>query len=199
MITESRVTQTNDTPSARSIGWATVAALLLAVLIVVGVVLPAEYGIDPIGTGGAFGLLGLSRVQPIGAEDAQYKTDVLELELAPTEWAESTYRLDEGSAMLFSWESTGPVSFNFHSAPDGAPPGYAESFDAQETAQANGAYTAPFTGIHGWYWENLGSDYVTIRLTTAGFYSEAHQARDRVSGFRPLRNATGELIAPPNE
>ena len=124
---------------------------------------------------------------------------MLELELAPTEWAESTYRLEEGASMLFSWDATGAVSFNFHSSPDGAPVGYAETFGADEVDRANGSYTAPFTGIHGWYWENLGSDYVTIRLTTAGFYSEAHQARDRVSGFRPLRNARGELLDSPDE
>ncbi len=193
------MTQSNDTPSTRNIAWATGAAFLVAVVVVVAIVLPAEYGIDPLGTGGAFGLLGLSRVQPIGAENDTYKTDILELELAPTEWAESTYRLEEGSSMLFSWEATGAVSFNFHSAPDGAPAGYAESFDSQEVDRANGSYTAPFTGIHGWYWENLGSDYVTVRLTTAGFYSEAHQARDRVSGFRPLRDARGELLALPDE
>lgn len=193
------MTQTNDTPSTRSIAWATVAAFLVAVVVVATVVLPAEYGIDPLGTGGAFGLLGLSRVQPIGSEAEAYKTDVLELELAPTEWAESTYRLEEGASMLFSWEATGAVSFNFHSSPDGAPVGYAETFGADEVDRANGSYTAPFTGIHGWYWENLGSDYVTIQLTTAGFYSEAHQARDRVSGFRPLRNARGELLENPDE
>jgi len=193
------VTQTNDIPSTRNLAWATVGAFVVAVVVIVAVVLPAEYGVDPLGTGGAFGLLGLSRAQPIGAEDDTYKTDVLEIELAPTEWAESTYRLEEGSSMLFSWESTGAVTFNFHSSPDGAPPGYAETFDAQEVGRASGSYIAPFTGIHGWYWENLGSDYVTVRLTTAGFYSEAHQARDRVSGFRSLRNARGELLEPPDE
>jgi len=193
------VTHSNDAPSARNIALASAAAFIVAVMAVVTVVLPAEYGIDPLGTGGALGLLGLSRVQPIGPEDAAYNTDALELELAPTEWAELTYRLEEGSGMLFSWEATGAVSFNFHSAPDGAPPGYAESFDAEEVDQANGSYTAPFTGIHGWYWENRGSDYVTIRMSTAGFYSEAHEARDRVDGFRPLRNARGEPLERPDE
>ena len=186
-------------PSARRLVWVTIASFLVAVAVVIGVVLPAEYGLDPLGTGSAFGLLGLSRVQPIAPEETEYKTDVLELELAPTEWVESTYRLVEGASMLFSWEATGAVSFNFHSAPDGAPPGYAESFDAEETDRAHGSYIAPFSGIHGWYWENLGSDYVTIRLATAGFYSEAHLARDRVTGVRPLRDARGKLLDQPDE
>ena len=186
--------QSSSKPSARRLAWVTIASFAVAVVVVVGVVLPAEYGLDPLGTGSAFGLLGLSRVQPIAPEETEYKTDVLELELAPTEWVESTYRLAEGASMLFSWEATGAVSFNFHSAPDGAPPGYAESFDAEETAGEHVSYIAPFSGIHGWYWENLGSDYVTIRLATAGFYSEAHLARDRVTGVRPLRDARGKLL-----
>lgn len=191
--------ESSPKPSARRLVWVTIASFLVAVAVVIGVVLPAEYGLDPLGTGSAFGLLGLSRVQPIAPEETEYKTDVLELELAPTEWVESTYRLVEGASMLFSWEATGAVSFNFHSAPDGAPPGYAESFDAEETDRAHGSYIAPFSGIHGWYWENLGSDYVTIRLATAGFYSEAHLARDRVTGVRPLRDARGKLLDQPDE
>ena len=186
--------QTNTTPSPKKIAWATAAAFAVAVLVVVGAILPAEYGLDPLGTGRAFGLLALSRVQPIDVESGEYMTDVLELRLAPTEWVESTYELEEGASMLFSWEASGVVSYNFHSAPDGSPPGYAESYDAQVSDRAHGAYTAPFTGVHGWYWENQGEDYVTIQLTTAGFYARAHQARDRVSGYRPLRNARGEPL-----
>ena len=185
-------TQTTMPPSPRRIASASAAAFVVAVLIVVGAVLPAEYGLDPLGTGKALGLLALSRVQPIEAEDREYMTDVLELELAPTEWVESTYELEEGASMLFSWTASGTVSYNFHSAPDGAPPGYAESFDAEERDRAYGAYTAPFTGVHGWYWENRGSASVTIELTTAGFYSRPHLARDRATGFRSLRNARGE-------
>ena len=187
--------ETNVPVSVRKIVGATVAALFVALLVLLTAVLPAEYGLDPLGTGGALGLLGLSRVQPIAAVDDAYKTDVAELDLAPTEWVESTYRLEEGESMVFSWISTGPVSYNFHSAPDGAPPGFAESYDAQETDSAHGTYTAPFSGVHGWYWENLGNDYVTITLTTAGFYSSAQEGRDRVSGERPLRDVRGRPIA----
>ena len=191
-------TQTTVPYSSRRIALASSSALVAAVLIVVGAVLPAEYGLDPLGTGGALGLLALSRVQPIEAEDAEYMTDVLEIELVPGEWVESTYEIEEGSSMLFSWTASGAVSYNFHSAPDGAPPGYAESFDAEEQDRAYGAYTAPFTGVHGWYWENRGSASVTITLTTVGFYSRPHLARDRATGFRSLRDARGELVEMPD-
>jgi hypothetical protein len=96
--------------------------------------------------------------------------------------------------MLFSWEATRIVSYDFHSEPEGGPKGYAESFDKRDSDRASGTYTAPFNGIHGWYWENGGGATVTIRLTTAGFYTEAlefftgrtfqHQLQDARSGIR---------------
>ena len=102
--------------------------------------------------------------------------------MGPGEWVEYTYRIQEGGTMVYSWTATGPLEYNFHSAPDGAPPGYAESFDAQENDLAHGSYVAPFTGVHGWYWENAGAEEVTITLDTAGFYRDAHVARDRADG-----------------
>ena len=188
------MTPTTDSPSAKTLALATGCALLVAALVVVGAVLPAEYGLDPLGTGRVLGLLALSQVQPITMEDDEYRTDVVDLELAPTEWVESSYRFEEGAGMVYSWKASGDVSYNFHSAPDGGPVGYAESYDAQVSDRADGAYTAPFTGTHGWYWENLGTEYITIRLTTAGFYTSAHEGRARASGERRLRDARGQPI-----
>ena len=39
--------------------------------------------------------------------------------------------------------------------------------------EKHGFYTAPYDGIHGWYWENLNDTDVTITLDAAGFFSEA--------------------------
>ncbi len=44
------------TPSAHTLAMATAVALLVAGLVLVTIVLPAEYGIDPLGTGRALGL-----------------------------------------------------------------------------------------------------------------------------------------------
>ena len=184
----------NEAASAGKILVATGAAVVVAVVILLAAVLPAEYGLDPFGTGETLGLLALAQVQPIAAEPGEYRLDAAELVVRPTEWVEYTYRLEEGGSMLFSWQATGELSYNFHSAPDGAPAGYAESFDAQESDQAHGTYTAPFPGIHGWYWENHGTDNVTISLTTAGFYSTAQEGRDRVSGYHELRDLRGNVV-----
>ncbi len=178
--------QKPDAVSPRKIAAAAGVALLTAVMVLLVAVLPAEHGIDPLGTGKALGLLALAQVRPIAPQPGEYRLDSAELALHPSEWVEYTYRLEAGESMLFSWQATAPVSYNFHSQPDGAPLDYAESFDSQESDRRHGTYTAPFSGIHGWYWENRGTTELTIRLTTAGFYSSAQESRDRVSGYREL-------------
>ena len=133
-------------------------------------------------------------MQPFAVETGEYRIDSAELDLYPAEWVEYFYRLDEGSSMVFTWDATGPVTYNFHASPDGAPAGYAESFDAQESEQGHGTYTAPFTGIHGWYWENVGTEEITITLTTSGFYTSAEIGRARVAGYKDLTDIRGDPV-----
>ena len=66
-----------------------------------------------------------------------------------------------------------------------APRGYAQSYEKGDgRAEASGTLTAPFTGIHGWYWENPTNQEITVTLTTAGFYNLAHEFRTGV----PVKN-----------
>jgi hypothetical protein len=48
-----------DAPSRKRILLATGAVLVVSAIVVVTAVLPAEYGLDPLGTGSALGLLDL--------------------------------------------------------------------------------------------------------------------------------------------
>ena len=180
--------------SVKRLGIAALVSLLVAALVFVGAVLPAERGVDPLGTGELFGLLALAQVVAITAEEDEYRIDSYEFRVRPGEWVEYTYRIREAGTMVYSWTATGPLEYNFHSAPDGAPPGYAESFDAQANDVAHGSYVAPFTGVHGWYWENPGTEAVSVTFDTAGFYRDAHVARDRVDGYRTLRDPRGNPV-----
>ncbi|MXY24321.1 MAG: hypothetical protein F4Y45_07345 [Acidobacteria bacterium] len=180
--------------SIRKLALAALASLVAAGLVFVGAVLPAEYGVDPLGTGEIFGLLALAQVVAVTSEEGEYRLDTVELPLAPGEWVEYTYRLEEGAAMLYTWQATGAVEYNLHSAPDGAPPGYAESFDSAASDAATGSYIAPFTGIHGWYWENPGTSEVMITMHTAGFYRDAHVVRARADGYRTLTDVRGNPV-----
>lgn len=62
MIDEQQIPQV-QAPSTGKILLATVIAALIAVVILIVAVLPAEYGIDPLGTGKALGLTSLARAQ----------------------------------------------------------------------------------------------------------------------------------------
>ena len=171
------------------------AALLAAGLLLVIAVLPAEYGVDPLGIGRQLGLTAMSDVQKgldafqatradsIGAptiapQERAYQHETVAFKIAPRDSVEYKYRLDKGEALLYAWKATGPVNYELHAEPDGAPRGYAESYEKRDArSAASGTLTAPFPGIHGWYWENRGDNEVTVTLSAAGFYNMSHEFR----------------------
>lgn len=172
------------------------AALLGAGLILVMFVLPAEYGVDPLGTGKRVGLLdlgvvgqqvqalsdasasGVGRATVLAPQDRVFKQESVDFTVGPREGMEYKYRLDKGEALLFSWKTTGPVNYELHGEPDGAPRGYADSYEkGQAATQESGTFTAPTPGIHGWYWENPADQAIVVSLTTAGFYNLSHEFR----------------------
>ncbi len=171
---------TSDQIRRPSLTKATIAALLMAAIVLVAVVLPAEYGLDPLGSGRLLGLTGLSRTgaQAVSAEQESFKSDRIRVELAPFESMEYKYRVEQGGGVVFSWTATGEVVFDFHAEPDGAQPGYAESFEQGRGIAGHGTYLAPFSGIHGWFWENRGMAPVVVDLVTSGFYAHAIEFRD---------------------
>ena len=104
----------------------------------------------------------------------------VQLKLAPKEGMELKYRIDQGGGMLYSWSATSELHWGLHSTPDNAPRNYADFFDIDQGTRSHGVYNAPFTGIHGWWWENRSDREVTITLTTVGFYTETHEFRKGV-------------------
>jgi hypothetical protein len=194
----------HETEVKQRIGVAAGIALLVAGLILVTVVLPAEFGVDPFGTGARLGLLPLGQVaQQVEAltaaaasretshnpvvvpEERTFHDETVAFALAPGEFVEYKYRLDKGKVLLYSWTATAAVNYELHAEPDGAPRGYAESYEKRgATKEASGTLTAPFSGIHGWYWENTSNRPVTVTLKAAGFYSMSHEFHKDV----PVRN-----------
>jgi hypothetical protein len=179
------------------------AALLVAGLVLVMFVLPAEYAVDPLGVGARLGLLDLGvtaqQVEALNQEstagpgqaaiitpqDRAFQEETVEFVAAPGEGLEYKYRLEKGESLLYSWKASGPVNVEFHAEPDGAPRGYAQTYEKTEAqTAASGTLAAPFSGIHGWYWENRGTEPVTVTLTAAGFYNMSHEFRAN----QPVKN-----------
>ena len=197
MSTSSSVT-TAAAPSLATLAKSTAIALAVAGLILFTIVLPAEYGIDPLGTGERLGLTVMASPPisvadlppaegapmvptvkgPIGEYPAGFKFDVFEIELAPYEYVEYKYQMETGAAMVYSWTATGGLRHDMHAERRSTREGPTEqSFDTADRRLGNGSYAAPFAGVHGWYWENPGGETIKVRLTTAGFYTGAVEIR----------------------
>jgi hypothetical protein len=167
-------------------------------------VLPAEYGVDPLGIGRRLGLTAMSDVakrgealgadraaagaggaQTIAARDRKFHEETVEFKLGPGKFIEYKYRLEKGEVLLYSWTATGPVNVDIHAEPDDAPRGYAESYEKTDRiTRGAGTLTAPFSGIHGWYWLNPNKTEATVTLSSAGFYKISHEFREG----EPARN-----------
>ncbi|TAL32909.1 MAG: hypothetical protein EPN98_12605 [Phenylobacterium sp.] len=173
---------------------AALGALLLAVLIVLGAILPAEFNRDPLGVGK---LSGLSRLwapedqtvdTTAGAArareyDTPFRTDVIEIPLgdfmAGADRSELEYkvRMKKDATLIYAWEVIGtsePRDFRFdqhgHTTPK---PGEAMAVSTWKQAfglKQQGALTSPFDGIQGWQFSNSSEKPVVVRLRLAGFY-----------------------------
>jgi hypothetical protein len=119
------------------------------------------------------------RTDGILPREAAYRADEIVFELAPGEGVEYKYRLEEGETMVYSWSSSAPVRTEMHAEADDQAEGTAEFFEVVESSQAgHGLYTAPFPGIHGWWWLNLNEDDpITVTVSSSGFYSYAMEFR----------------------
>jgi hypothetical protein len=164
------------------IGGGVAVAALAAVIVLF--VLPAEFGIDPLGTGKATGLIGLSgggemtelqrgalRTGVLTPSAAPIQTDRWTIELQPFEAVEFKYTLAEKAPLLFSWRATGPLHYDMHAHPFDGGEALTESYGVGDAKEMRGQYTAPFSGIHGWYWQNRSLNAVTLTLNAAGAFS----------------------------
>jgi hypothetical protein len=126
--------QSPVSPSLSTLAKTTAIALVVAGVILVTIVLPAEYGIDPVGTGRWLGLTAIAAPEsvaapevdldlgllvpvqkgPIGEYHETYKTNVFDVTLQPRGSVEYKYYLEQGATMLYSWTASAPVNHDFH-------------------------------------------------------------------------------------
>lgn len=206
-------------PSIGTLARTTAAAAAVATVLLVTCVLPAEYGVDPTGIGHRLGLTEIAsptvkvaqplpsdgslapvRSGPMGIYPAEFKFDVFEVVLAPYEYIEYKYQMEKGAYMLYSWQATSGVIHDFHgehTGPVATGTPEAESYDKQDRQKASGSLTAPFTGIHGWYWENPGGTPITIRVTSSGYYASSVEIHsDHTRRVHTLRQSSALPVAP---
>lgn len=187
---------TPSMPSTRGLLIRTAIAAAAGAFIVFCVVLPAEYRKDPTGFGRMTGLLELSTPRVTKTEapaaspavadptapslqnawffPAAYKTDTIRIPLGGDAEVEYKIKMKAGQALVYSWQSdSGNVYYDFHGEPLNNPKESKTYKKDEELTSANGAFVAPFDGIHGWYWLNLTAKPIKITLKISGFY-ESH-------------------------
>lgn len=218
------ITATHSHPSARQLVKATFAAVIVAAVILVTMVLPAEYGIDPTGIGARLGLDALSSTaetaeQPLpqpqpavnsmlsipdteaataaltakageafGANAGQsfdpkavslrgtpYRRDTLTVTLPPGKGAEVKAMLKSSDGMVFHWKANGDVALDMHGERVGIKNAWTSYAIEKVKREAAGTFIAPFDGSHGWYWQNRGTDPVTVQIEVAGFQEKLYR------------------------
>ncbi len=200
--------------SPRSLFMITAGGLVAGTLIVLGAILPAEYNVDPLGLGRLSGLSRLwapeenewkaGAMEPAHASKAPIARHVIEIPLGAASWPEAALEykvaMSPGQTFLYSWTATRqdnapmtkPVEFEFHghTVEDGKTMTVAEYLKSKSVS-ATGALTAPFEGIHGWYFRNHEEDPVIIRLEIEGFFSLIEPGRPgNEFRIRPLEQTT---------
>ena len=98
----------------------------------------------------------------------ELKSDRFVFELLPFEGIELKYELAQGTPMIFAWQTGTPVNFDMHAHPFAGGDKLTESYAITDAASQTAAYVAPFTGIHGWYWQNQSIEPVTLTLRATG-------------------------------
>jgi len=180
-----------ELPTARQLNRATAIAAGVAAILLVTVVLPAEFGIDPVRTGRLLGLTEMGAMKRAAAQSAAADTGSGDLtldpeparvyslqsgeqtvSLAPGEGREVKAAMQAGGEFDYEWSTNGtPVHYELHGEPDGAKNGEYSSFDIGVSAGQQGKFRAPFAGTQGWYWRNDGKQPVTVTVKAKGTWA----------------------------
>ncbi|KTE16997.1 hypothetical protein [Sphingopyxis sp. H115] len=189
-----------DLPTTGQLLRATGLAIVAAGAILVTVVLPSEYAIDPTGIGRQLGLTQMGEIKAQLAEEAAQdaaaeaagaapaavatasasapkaaetgqRTDTMKLTLAPGQGAEIKATMANGAKLSFDWSvEGGRVNFDTHGDAPGVD--YHGYGKGKETTGEKGELVAAFDGKHGWFWRNRSAAPVTITLRTEGAYTD---------------------------
>jgi len=165
--------------SLASLVKASIIASILAAIILLTVVLPAEYGIDPTGFGKAMGLTVMAEnaeqaVKPtLGSCDERtlLREDTVKLTIPANSGLEYKFYLEKDAVLEYSWQTGGAMLyFDFHGEPQGDTTGYFKSYKEAAADKGNGSKSVPFNGSHGWYWKNESGKPIEVSLKTKGDY-----------------------------
>lgn len=183
-----------ELPSSEALLRSTFIAAGAAAAILVTVVLPAEYGIDPTRIGGLLGLTEMGEIKQelaeeaaadeqaaVGgflfgaamAQEAEVWKDEISFTLTPGQGIEWKLAMDEGAIAEYRWFTDGArINFDLHG--DGSGKSVTYERGRGKTAD-EGEITAAFDGQHGWFWRNRDKTETTVIVQLRGDYAGLKQ------------------------
>jgi len=111
------------------------------------------------------------------AKGTPMRADEMSVLIKPHSGVEIKAQMLAGDALVFHWEASAPVKMDMHGEPPNAGETFTRYWMQSELQTAQGAFTAPFDGRHGWYFRNRGETDVTVKLRTSGFYAALFQPK----------------------
>lgn len=184
----------SNLPSTTKLIKSTVLAIVLAAIILVTTVLPAEYGIDPSGVGSLLGLTPMGEIkeelaQEVSNEILQLRTyddsisddpngpninevknqkGVMAITLQPKEGRELKLYMNNNDHVTYSWWTDGQeINYDAHTDSKEY-----HNYTKGVKAQDEGTLTAIYDGRHGWWWKNRTDSPITITLKVEGNFSD---------------------------
>lgn len=188
------------------------AAYVGAGALLMAAVLPAEYGIDPLGIGEKLGIKQLSETganrdtaaleaavvtAPEGSffkRDTPYQTKTITIKMEDLSEVEHKLLMEEGDMVVFEWAVKTPrsadepsVYFDMHGHPSSDnksefPEDFVQSYETGEGYGRSGGFVAPFTGYHGLYLMNLEVGELEVDWTISGYWTKDIELYRTVDG-----------------
>ena len=197
--------QQSELPSTVKLIKSTIIALLTAIALLITVVLPAEYGVDPTGIGRALGLKKMGEIKVSLAEElkqeealnkaeasvvpapitetvvearkADVRQDTLQVFLAPNAAAEIKVKMVKGAVVSYNWSSdAGKVNFDVHGDSEPLKIRY-HNYSKGSVKNREAEIEAAFDGYHGWFWRNRSGSELTVTLNISGEYEELKRVK----------------------
>lgn len=188
-----------ELPSTGKLLGSTAIAALIAAVLLVTTILPAEYGIDPTSIGRALGLTQMGETKKaLSAEAAAEKAGpapqkpqavapaeppakapasgqqhTMTVRLKSGQGAEIKLTMNKGATVRYQWSAEGgAVNYDAHGDPVNAPKNFYHGYGKGKNASGDsGTLEAAFDGTHGWFWRNRSNAEVTVTLKTSGDYT----------------------------
>ena len=181
----------SDLPTSSQLLKSTIIAFVVASFLLLLVILPAEYGVDPTGVGHALGLKkmgeikkslekealtepeilkdNLTKNQKVKSEIFEEKQDIMEVEIASGEAIEIKLEMKKGTVVKYQWTTiNGGLNFDLHGDGYKGTHKSATYKKGKMVASDKGELVAEFDGYHGWFWRNRNDATVKVLLEVTG-------------------------------